>query len=130
VTKHSIPISGLSKEAVKEILDGKSIGEIPRASEVKVALIMFQNAPQGVAKFEAIAAYPQSNNESNDFITSIENAVSSALVLVGVHSSSFVNTVCDGVYCESAYLWKMTCLFLSCKCNHTGTTDPNHNCKS
>jgi hypothetical protein len=43
--KHFIPISGLLKETVKEILDRKSIGEIPRASEVKVALIMFQNAP-------------------------------------------------------------------------------------
>ena len=129
--KHFIPIGGISKEAVEEILDGKSIhGDIPKASEVKVAIIIFQNARLGVAKFEAIAARPQSNNESNDFITSIEDAVSSALLSSGAHPSSFINFAVDGVSCEAYYVQTRICLFLSCKSNHTGTTDPNHNCKS
>ena len=90
--KHFIPFGGMSKDEVKAILDGKSVhGDIPKASEVKVAIIIFQNSPPGVPKFETIAARPQSNNGSNDFITSVEGAVSTALVSSGIPSSSFVN---------------------------------------
>ena len=31
---------------------------------------------------------------------------------------------------ESRHVWSALCEFLSCKANHTGTTDPNHNMKS
>jgi len=127
-----IPINGKSKEEVKAILDGTSrdYGEIPKATEIKVAVMSFQSSPDGVPVYEIVAARPQSNNESNDFVKDMEKAASAAMALTGVHGSSFLNTAVDGVSCESRNVQESTCDFLSCKSNHTGTTDPNHNCKS
>ena len=68
--KHFIDIKGKSKYQVKKILDGKDddMCKIDLASEIKVALLTFQSTPSGVPISELLAARPQSNNESNDFI--------------------------------------------------------------
>ena len=125
-----IRIQDKTKEDVTNILDGKdvSIGEIPLASEVKVALLTFQGSPSGVPISELVAARPQSNNESNDFIKEIELAASAAVSRNG--RARFSNIAVDGVSCESVHVWRMICSFLSCLANHIGTTDPNHNGKS
>jgi len=63
--QHLIDIEGMSKQDVRKILDGASeSGNIPLASEVKVAIMSFQGTPKGVPPFEVVAARPQSNNES------------------------------------------------------------------
>ena len=127
-----IPIDGMSKEEVTAILDGKSMeyGDIEKCTEIKVAVMSFQSSPDGVAIYEIVAARPQSNNESNDFVKDMEAAASSAMISAGVHGSSFLNFAVDGVSCESRHVCLSLCDFLSCKSNHTGSTDPNHNCKS
>ena len=90
----------------------------------------FQSSPNGVAIYEIVAARPQSNNESNDFVKDMEAAASSAMISAGVYGSSFLNFAVDGASCESRHVCLSLCHFLSCKSNHTGSTDPNHNCKS
>ena len=127
--QHLIDIEGMSKQDVRKILDGASeSGNIPLASEVKVAIMSFQGTPKGVPPFEVVAARPQSNNESNDFIKTMEQAASSAAVRNG--RARFANFGVDGVSCESEHVNTAICKFLSLESNHTGSTDPNHNAKS
>ena len=127
--KHFIPIEDMTKEKVEEILDGKSDihGNISIASEVKVTVMSFQDTPRGIPVMEVVAGRPQSNNESNDFIKEMEAVASVASVQAG---GRFTNFTVDGVSCESTHVWLTICMFLSSKCNHLGSTDPNHNAKS
>ena len=73
---HLIGVEGKEKEGVQAILEGKDpkLGKITVASEVKVTVMSFQHSPPGVPPTEVVAACPQSNNESNDFIVAIEVA--------------------------------------------------------
>ena len=87
----------------------------------------FQNSPPGVPPTEIVASRPQGNNDSNDFIKDMEvSAVSASRSGQG----RFVNFSVDGVLVESRHVWSALCDFLSCKSNHTGPTDANHNMKS
>lgn len=79
---------------------------------------------------EIVAARPQSNNESNNFIKDMELAASEAACSSGAGALSFANYSVDGVSCESVHLWFTSCEFMSCKSNHLGSTDNNHNIKS
>ena len=90
----------------------------------------FQNTPPGVSPSEIVAARPQSNNESNEFIVDMERSAALALHTTGASATSFVNFAVDGVSCESRHVWTAECNFLSGKTNHVGTTDTNHNIKS
>ena len=90
----------------------------------------FQLTVPGLPPTEVVAARPQSNNESNNFIIDMEYASARAIALTGIHPSSFLNYAVDGVSCESRHVWKSICDFLTCKKNHLGTTDTNHNMKS
>ena len=103
---------------------------IPMATEVKVCVMTFQSCLPGIPHTEVVAAMPQSNNESNDFIVDMESASAKAMQLTGVHPTSFINYAVDGVSCESRHVWTTICDFLSCKHNHLGSTDTNHNMKS
>jgi hypothetical protein len=128
--KHFIDIKGKSKEQVTKVLDGTDdiMCKIAEATEIKVALLTFQSSPPGVPISELVAARPQSNNESNDFIKEIELEASAS---VSRHKQArFSNISVDGVSCESKHVWRMICTFLSCLANHTGATDTNHNQKS
>eukprot|EP00985_Skeletonema_marinoi_P034544 scaffold44209_cov329-Skeletonema_marinoi.AAC.1 len=122
----------MTGDQVQEIIDGKSnkYGKIPEASEEKFALMVFLDGPPGVPKMEVIAVRPQSNNEANEFVTSVEDAVSAAMEVTNTHPSSFISFAVDGVSCESKHVQFRICCFLSGKCNFTGTTDTNHNAKS
>jgi len=126
---HMIIIKDKTQDQVKLILDGKdpAIGKVTAASEVKVAIMSFQHSPPGISPTEVIAARPQGNNESNDFIKMMEVA---AVSVSRTGRGRFVNFSVDGVSVESWHVWSALCEFLSCKANHTGTTDPNHNMKS
>ena len=90
----------------------------------------FQLTLPGLPPTVVVGARPQSNNESNDFILDMESASTQAMASTGVHPSSFLNYAVDGVSCESRHVWKSICDFLSCKSNHLGSTDTNHNMKS
>jgi hypothetical protein len=72
--KHMISVAGKKKEEVELILEGKdqSYGKIVAASEVKVTVMSFQHSPPGVPPTEIVAARPQGNNNSNDFIIAME----------------------------------------------------------
>ena len=124
-----IDISGKSKEYVDLVLAGKDPehGKIPLASEVKIAVVTYQGSPPGINPSEIVAARPQTNNESNDFIMEMERAASAISKSTG---ASFTNITVDGVSCESRHVWRMICEFLTLNANHTGSTDPNHNMKS
>ena len=58
----------------------------------------FQRSPKGVSPTEIVAARPQSNNESNQFIKDMESSASSAVQLSGSQVNSFVNFSVDGVF--------------------------------
>jgi len=126
---HLIDVSGKDKDAIKLILEGKDpiIGKIKAASEVKVTVMSFQHSPPGVPPTEIVAALPQSNNESNDFIVSMETA---AMAASRSGLARFTNFCVDGVSVEARHVMLAICLFLSEKANHLGSTDPNHNMKS
>ena len=89
----------------------------------------FQCTPPGVSLSEIIAARPQSNNESNEFIIHMKKAVSQALQESSINAKAFVNFAADGVSCESKHVWTSSCDFLFKKANHIGSTDTNHNIK-
>ena len=90
----------------------------------------FQGTPPGVSPMEIVAARPQSNNESNDFIKDMELAALSAARSSGAGAMCFVNFAVDGVSVESRHVWHALCEYLSLKSNHLGSTDNNHNIKS
>eukprot|EP00957_Ditylum_brightwellii_P103268 7870877-Ditylum_brightwellii.AAC.1 len=80
-----IDIDGLSKDSVRKILDeeSKEYGKLPPATEIKVAVMIFQSAPDKVPPTETIVAHPQSNNESNEFVQAMEIATSLAVQALG-----------------------------------------------
>ena len=69
----------------------------------------FQGTPPGVSPMEIVAARPQSNNESNDFIKDMELAASSAARSSGAGAMCFTNFAVDAVSCESQHVWHALC---------------------
>ena len=135
---HMIEMEGKTKCQINLLLDGISrkdidnniLGKINNATEVKVIIMSFQLSLPGMLNTEVIAARPQSNNESNDFIIDMERASARAMHSTGVYPTSVLNYAVDGVSCENRHVWKSNYDFLSCKSNHLGSTDTNHNMKS
>ena len=111
--KHIIPITTLSKEEAKVVMD-----RTDPSSEVKICVMTFQNSPAEVAKSEITTARPHSNNESNEFVKAMKLATVSALTTLSISSSYFINFSVDGVSCESRHIWLTICRFLSYKINH------------
>ena len=97
--QHMIPVDGLAKSDAVAIMDGKSktYGQVDEATEVKVAVMSFQCTPRGTPVMEVVAARPQTNNESNDFIEEMEQAATNICNQTG---SRFVNFAVDSVSCE------------------------------
>eukprot|EP00957_Ditylum_brightwellii_P097946 7459927-Ditylum_brightwellii.AAC.1 len=52
-----------------------------------------------------------------------------AVSVAHLYNRRLVTFTVDAVSAESQHVWMAICCFLSCKINHTGTTDPNHNAK-
>ena len=89
---------------MKKILDGKDddICNISLASEIRVALLIFQSSPLGFPISDLVAARHQSNNESNDFIKEIEQEASASVSQN--KQARFSNIAVDGVSCESNHV--------------------------
>jgi hypothetical protein len=126
----------LDSTIIKHILDretilnqkGDSTIKIDKASEVKVAFMVFQKPPPGVSPIVIISARPQSNNECSSFTTDIMNAAD--LVTKQHMSTSFINFAVDGVSLETKDVMTAICNFLSGRCNFTGAVDNKHNVKN
>ena len=65
-----IPIDGMNKIKVQELLDGKleDYGKVSIANEVKVGVMSFQDTHSDVPTMEVVAGRPPSKNESKYFI--------------------------------------------------------------
>jgi hypothetical protein len=124
---HMVSVNDLSEDDIAAILNGtsKSIS-IEDATEVKVAIMSLQTTRGGVSPSVIVAARPQSNNESSDFIQAMEHAASCA----AENKTCFTGFAVDGVSVESEDVRRSICDFLSCKIDHVGSTDTNHNMKS
>jgi len=79
---------------------------------------------------EVVAARPQSNNETNEFIKDMESAATEAIQSLGRGTMSFTGYAVDGVSGESKHVCHSICVYISKRSNHTGSTDNNHNVKS
>lgn len=117
-----VGIAGKTKEDIESLMKG-----LEKASEVKAAVMSFQNCPKGVVPMVVIAARPQSNNETSSFTRLIETACTAAASASG---GRFLGFAVDGVSLESMDVRRSNCDFISGVSNHIGTTDPNHNAKS
>ncbi len=73
---HMISTIDLDSPTIKNILDlGKIFNEaIDKASEEKIAFMVFQKPPPGVSPIVIISALSQSNNECSSFTADIMNA--------------------------------------------------------
>jgi hypothetical protein len=133
---HLISTIDLDSTTIKHILDHEtifnqaddSIIKNDKASEVKVAFMVFQKPPPGVSPFVIISARPQSNKKCSSSTADIMNAAE--LVTKKVKSTSFVNFAVDGVSLETKDVMTTICNFLSGRCNFTGAVDNKHNVKN
>ena len=109
---HLIDISNLDKNDVDAILANNPMGDGEKkcgsqlknkpASEVKVAVLSFQpNGAKGIPPTAVVAARPQGNNESNDFIIDMLSHAKKAIKNASISGTSLLNIVVDGVSCES-----------------------------
>ncbi len=133
---HLISTIDLDLNTIKHILDCETIFnqaddstiKIDKASEVKVAFMVFQKPPPGVSPIVIISAQPQSNNECSSFTADIMNAAD--LMTKQVKTTSFVNFAVDGVSLETKDVMTTICNFLGGRCNFTGAVDNKHNVKN
>ena len=109
---HLIDISSLNKDEVNAIVQNKPQGDGKKkcgsqlkktpATEIKIAMLTFQpNGVKGISPTTVVAACPQENNESNDFIIKTLSYANQAMKNAGVSGTSLLNFVVDGVSCES-----------------------------
>ena len=127
---HTIPIpDNSSKEEVKTLLKACAEGKHGvLTTEVKVAVLSFQEAPPGMCPYVVLAGIPQTTNENNDFAEVCINACKAAAKQVG--KLTIVNTSTDGVACEVEGNKKLTCAYLRGEENQVALPDPNHNVKN
>jgi hypothetical protein len=81
-----------------------------KASEVKVAFMVFQESPPRVSPIEIISAQPQSNNAPSSFTRDIVSAA--ARITLNVKSTCFLNIVVDGFSFETIDVMTIICQFL------------------
>jgi len=85
-----------SKEKVKALLKIYDDGEHGvLATDVKVAVLSFQEAPPGMCPYVVLAGIPQITNENNDFAEVGMDACKEAAKQIG--NLIIVNTSTDGV---------------------------------
>ena len=127
---HTIEIlADSSKEKVKALLKACDDGEHGvLATEVKVAVLSFQEAPPKMCPYVALAGIPQTTNGNNDFAEVCMDACKEAAKQVG--KLTIVNTSTDGVACEVEGNKKLTCAYLRGEENQVALPDPNHNVKN
>jgi hypothetical protein len=133
---HRIFTIDLDSTTIKKILDCDEIfnqahsmtTNIDKASEVKVALMVFQKPAPGVSPIVIISAWPQSDNECSSFTADIMNAAD--FVTKQIQSTSFINFAVDGMSLETKDVMRTICNFLCGHCNFTRVVDNKHNVKN
>ena len=128
--KHKLSTDDMSAKDIKDTLDQK-IGcpiKVDKASEVKVAFMVFQGVRKGQSTTEIISARPQSNNESSDFTRDIVSAATS--LVTTTPNTSFLSFAVDGVAVETDDVRTTICEFLNGDADHTGIVDNKHNVKN
>ena len=119
---------------LKELLQ-EFLGEKPKrklATEIKVALIVFQHSPEQVSPMVAFAARPQTKNEASDFLEICAMAMKEAETCLRKNGwrVSFVSGAVDGVSVETKAVQKCNSEFLRGIRTFLLLTDTNHNEKN
>ena len=124
---HMISVEGKSEIEVAKLLQGKDPGFV-HAEEVKVAVVTFQQVPQGMCPYTTLCGRPQTTNESSSFN---DDVVTAALLFCEEENNAcLLNVAIDGVSCDADFVRVQLCRFLEGTANHLGITDPNHNFKN
>ena len=126
---HFISVKDRNEEEIATILKkwcSGVYGEI--ASEIKVAVISFQNTPPGISPYFIFMGRPQTINEQNDFGREVVTICQTAARLDG--NAAFLNESTDGVSCEVAFNKELTIQYLKGLIDYISLTDPNHNFKN
>ena len=101
---------------------------IELASEVKIAVISFQNSSQKLSSMSIIAARPQGNNKVSSFTSDVCEAA--RLVECDLKYTTFINFTTDSVLVEMHNILLILCQFLDGKINHYILMDNKHNIKN
>lgn len=127
---HMVSTLDKDKDTIHKIVKqepGCSV-KLVKATEVKVAFIVFQQVPSGLPPVEIIALRPQSNNESSDFTNVVVQAA--ATIAEETPNGSLLSFAVDGVSVESKDVMTANCKFLDGLSKHTGVVDNKHNAKN
>lgn len=130
---HIISTQHLGKECIKKILDNKDETDptknaIELASEIKIAVVSFQNLPKHISPMAIISARPQGNNETSSFTKDVCEAAS--LVTKDLEDMRFTNFATDGVSVETFDILQTLCEFIEGKINYCAAVDNKHNVKN
>lgn len=110
---HIIDVHNISKTEIKDILNGTSKSfQVKEATEVKVAIMLFQWLPPGMSPSVVVAARPQTTNESSDFVQAMEVAATKRRSMTswgGQLMVSLVRAMTFGEACVIFFLvWQTT----------------------
>ena len=130
---HIISTQHLGKDCIRKILDNKDESDstkdaIELASEIKIAVISFQNIPKHISPMAIVAARPQGNNETSSFTKDVCEAAS--LVVKDLDNVRFTNFTTDGVSVETYDILQTLCQFLDGKIEYCAAVDNKHNVKN
>lgn len=126
---HSIDITNCSDNEITTHLTDCAQGKKgAKATEIKVAVVSFQNNPPGMCPYFTVGALPQSNNDVNDWGAGIIDACTSAAD--EAKNAVLLNVATDGVSCETAQNLRQVCGFLTGDSNVLAIVDTNHNVKN
>ena len=121
--------SDITKDDYKNLLKECTEGNHGvMAGEAKICVISIQGIYGGMCPFHAIAANPQTINDSNNFGSLCVEALKEAADSDG--NSVILNQSTDGVTCEVDWNKQVTLLYLDGTINNISLTDPNHNVKN
>ena len=130
---HMISTQHLGKDCIRKILDNKydendKKDPIELATEIKIAVISFQNLPKHLSPMAIVAARPQGNNETSSFTKDVCEAA--RLVERDLDYVRFTNFATDGVSVETLDILQTLCEFLDGKINHCAAVNNKHNVKN
>ena len=130
---HMISTEHLGKDCINKILENKDKTDsnkeaIELASEIKIAVVAFQNLPRNISPMAIIAARPQGNNETSSFTQDVCEAAS--ILSKDLEDVRFANFATDGLSVETDDILQTLCLFLDGKISYCAAVDNKHNVKN
>ena len=130
---HMMTTEHLGKDCVNQILENKdkidsTKDAIELASEIKIAVVAFQNLPRNISPMAIVAARPQGNNETSTFAQDVCEAAS--MLSKDLEDARFTNFATDGVSVETHDVLQTLCLCLDGKINYCAAVDNKHNVKN